>query len=56
MKASELESMQPALDDDAADDGPQVSLLDILTWLGEGKRSKAKGGSSGTPPRRKVRY
>src|SRR3989442_16042844 len=38
MKASELESMQPALDDDAADDGPQVSLVDVLTWLGESKR------------------
>src|SRR5438094_126217 len=38
MKASELESMQPALDDDAADDGPQVGLVDVLTWLGESKR------------------
>ena len=38
MKASELESMQPALEDDAADDGPQISLVDMLTWLGESKR------------------
>ncbi|HJV95697.1 MAG TPA: Wzz/FepE/Etk N-terminal domain-containing protein [Albitalea sp.] len=36
MKSTELD---PAVTDDGIeDDGPQVSLIDILTWLGQGKR------------------
>jgi capsule polysaccharide export protein KpsE/RkpR len=35
MKPSELDA---ALDDNIEDDDPQVSLIDLLTWLGEGKR------------------
>ncbi|WP_372526273.1 Wzz/FepE/Etk N-terminal domain-containing protein [Piscinibacter sp.] len=38
MKPSELDSVPAALDDAIEDDGPQVSLIDLLTWLGEGKR------------------
>ena len=38
MKASEIEPMPAALADDIEDEGPRVSLVDLLTWLGEGKR------------------
>jgi len=37
MKASEIEPL-PTLADDVEDEGPQVGLVDLLTWLGEGKR------------------
>jgi uncharacterized protein involved in exopolysaccharide biosynthesis len=38
MSASPLHTAQEPLDVDIEDEGPQVSLVDLLTWLGEGKR------------------
>jgi len=38
MRPSDLETVQTPLDDDIEDDGPQIGLIDLLTWLGEGKR------------------
>lgn len=38
MKASELEAEQAPAGDDIEDDGQRVSLVDVLTWLGHGKR------------------
>src|SRR5436190_19597080 len=38
MKASEIEPMPAALADDIEDEGPRVGLVDLLTWLGDGKR------------------
>jgi capsule polysaccharide export protein KpsE/RkpR len=40
MKPTELELTQAPTTEDE-DDGPQVSLVDVLAWLGEGKRSVA---------------
>ena len=40
MKPTELELAQAAQTDDE-DDGPRVSLVDLLTWLGQGKRTVA---------------
>jgi len=37
MKASEMTAANDVAEDEF-DDGPQVSLVDLLTWLGEGKR------------------
>jgi tyrosine-protein kinase Etk/Wzc len=38
MKASDMAPEQAAATDEIEDDGPQVGLVDLLTWLGEGKR------------------
>ena len=38
MSASPLHSTHEPIDEDLDDDGPQISLVDLLTWLGEGKR------------------
>jgi tyrosine-protein kinase Etk/Wzc len=51
MSASPLHTAQEATDLEIEDDGPQVSLVDLLTWLGEGKRlvgtvTAATGGAA----------
>lgn len=38
MKIAKFGPEPSALDRDLEDDGPQVGLVDMLTWLGEGKR------------------
>ena len=38
MSASPLHSTHEPIDEELDDDGPQISLVDLLTWLGEGKR------------------
>ncbi|HEY0857265.1 MAG TPA: Wzz/FepE/Etk N-terminal domain-containing protein [Albitalea sp.] len=38
MKSSDMAPVQEPLADDTEDDGPQVGLVDLLTWIGEGKR------------------
>ncbi len=37
MKRSDLSADEPLMDE-RLDDGPQVSLADVVTWLGDGKR------------------
>src|SRR5437016_1859990 len=38
MSATNMSPAHEAPADEMEDDGPQVSLVDILTWLGQGKR------------------
>jgi capsule polysaccharide export protein KpsE/RkpR len=46
MKPTELELMQDAAPQEE-DGGPQVGLVDLLTWLGEGKRTVAWATTAG---------
>ena len=41
MKDNEQNPLSPMTRSEIDDDGPSVGLLDLLTWLGEGKRSIA---------------
>ena len=47
MKPTELELTQDAALEDE-DSGPRVSLVDLLTWLGQGKRAVAIGTAAAT--------
>ena len=47
MKATELDAAPATLDDE--DDGPPVGLVDLLTWIGEGKRTIGVAASVTTP-------
>lgn len=38
MKATEMAALQERSDDEIEDDGPQIGLIDLLTWIGQGKR------------------
>jgi uncharacterized protein involved in exopolysaccharide biosynthesis len=49
MKASDMATLnQPLPDEDVEDEGPQVGLADLLTWLGEGKRHIAIATAAAT--------
>ena len=38
MKSEDLQQLPPATADEFEDEGPTVSLTQMLTWVGEGKR------------------
>ncbi|MEQ1682322.1 MAG: Wzz/FepE/Etk N-terminal domain-containing protein [Burkholderiaceae bacterium] len=38
MKSEDLHPLPPAVSDEFEDEGPRVSLTQLLTWVGEGKR------------------